>query len=159
MLRRTQKNQLLLLEDVDGIGRSGDVVSVKPGFARNYLLPQKKAIAAQKHTIRLQEKLKAERAERAIEDKKHAEIVAEQLQGKTIQISVKIDAEGHMYGSVSAQDIANLLKEQLHVQLEKRNVMLPKPIKEIGTSEITLKLKEGVPAKVILQITAEEKPA
>lgn len=159
MLRRTPKNQLLLLEDVDGIGRSGDVVSVKPGFARNYLLPQKKVIAAKKHTVRLQDKLKSERAQRAIEDKKHAEVVAEQLQGKTIQIAVKIDAEGHMYGSVSAQDIANLLKEQLNVQLEKRNVVLQKPIKELGTSEITLKLKEGVPAKVVLQITAEEKPA
>lgn len=154
---KTPKNQLLLLEDIDGIGRSGDIVSVKPGFARNFLLPQKKAVFAEKHTIRLQGRLKEERAKRAIEDRKKSEITAQQIEGQTIQIAVKIDAEGHLYGSVNAQDIATLIKEQLHVDLEKRNVLLQKPIREIGIYEVNLKLKEGIPAKVTLQIKAEEK--
>lgn len=158
MRLKKPKNQLLLLEDIDGVGRSGDIVSVKPGFARNFLIPQQKALFAEKHTIRLQEKLKEERAKRAVEDKQHSEVISEQLQGKEISIAVKIDAEGHMYGSVSAQDIANLLKDQLNIHIEKRNVVLPKPIREIGEHGINLKLKEGIPAKVVLKIKAEEKP-
>ena len=149
------KNQLLLLDDVDGVGCSGDIVSVKPGFARNYLFPQKKAVVAEKHLVRLQERLKAERAKKAATDKKDAEKLAKELVGKTLTTSVKIDANGHMYGSIHAQDIAKLFTEQLEIPLEKRNVVLPKPIKKLGTVEVELKLKEGVPAKITLEIKAE----
>lgn len=149
------KNQLLLLEDIEGVGRSGDIVSVKPGFARNYLLPQQKALIAEKHTVRLQAKLKEERAKQAILDKQDAEVIAKKLVGAVIKTEVKIDAEGHMYGSVTQQDIAHLLKEQLNVSIEKRHVVLLKPFKTLGTHEVILKLKEGVPATIHLEIVAQ----
>lgn len=151
------KKELLLLEDVDGLGRSGDIVSTKPGYARNYLLPQKKAVFAEKHLVRLRERLKEERAKKAISDRKDSEVLAVRLSEKGLHTKVKIDAEGHMYGSVSAVDIVTFLKEQLSIELEKKNVILPKPIKKLGVHEIDLKLAEGVPGKIILEIEAEEK--
>lgn len=70
------RNQLLLLEDVEDLGRSGDLVSVKPGFARNFLIPQKKAVVAEKYTLRLQAKLKEQRAKQAESDRQEAEFQA-----------------------------------------------------------------------------------
>jgi len=150
------KKKLLLLEDVDGLGRSGDIVTAKPGFVRNFLLPKQKAILAEKHMVRLQERLKEERAKKAVSDKKEAEALAKEIIGKTLNTQVKIDAEGHMYGSVGAQDIVKFMKEQLAITIEKRNVAFPKPIKRLGVYAIELKLKEGVSAIINLEITAEE---
>jgi large subunit ribosomal protein L9 len=155
------KNKLLLTEDVYGLGRSGDIVSAKPGYVRNFLIPQRKAVFAGEHSIRLQEKLREERAKRAAVDKKEAEAFAAKLLGKVITTTVKVDQQGHMYGSVSAADIAKMLQEQLEVILEKRNVVLPHGIKTLGVHEVNLKLKEGVPAVVTLHIKGEgvvEKP-
>ncbi len=149
------KNQLLLLEDVYGLGRSGDIVSVKPGFARNFLLPQKKAIIAQKQLVKLQERLKEERAKRAVVDKQASEDLAKFLEGKTLSTSSKVDPEGHMYGSVSAADVSKMLKDQLDTDLDKRNIMISKPIKKVGLHLIELRLKEGVHSSVNLEITAE----
>ncbi len=82
-------NQLLLLQDVEDLGRSGDLVSVRPGYARNFLIPQKKAVVADKNTIRLQEKLKAERAQRAEEEKLIARQTADALQGREFTVIAK----------------------------------------------------------------------
>ena len=103
-------NQLLLLEDVDDLGRSGDVVSVKPGFARNFLLPQKKAVVADKNTLRMQARLKEEREKRAAVDKKDSEILAFQV--RTIsknRLSKKI-------GDISKNEI-DLIKEGINLYL------------------------------------------
>jgi large subunit ribosomal protein L9 len=147
-------NQLLLIEDVDDLGRSGDLVSVKPGYARNFLLPQKKAVVADKFTLRMQARLKEERAKRALIDKKDAEILAERIGVMELEITVKVDPEGHMYGSVSAIDIVKLFENE-GIELEKRNVVLPHPIKEIGDHKVQLKLKEGVPAAFSLKVKSD----
>ncbi len=151
------KNELLLLEDVDGIGRSGDIVSVKPGFARNFLLPQKKALIAEKHLVRLREKLKEDRAKKAEDDKKESHAISKKLEGQILKTQVKVDAEGHMYGSVTAQDVATLFKEQLDMDFDRRSILIPKGIRKMGLHEVNLKLKEGVVAKISLEITPEEK--
>ena len=148
-------NQLLLIEDVDDLGRSGDVVSVKPGYARNFLLPQKKAVVADKFTLRLQARLKQERAKRAEIDKKDAEFLAEKITQKTLEITVKVDPEGHMYGSVTALDIVRLFQESEEISLEKRNVLLSHPIKSIGDHTVQLRLKEGVPASFTLRVKSD----
>ncbi len=151
------KNQLLLLEDVEGVGRSGDIVSVKPGFARNFLIPKQKAVVAEKHLVRLQDRLKEERAKRAITDKAEATELVTRLEGQKLTTQMKFDAEGHMYGSVTALDVAVLFKDQLGIELDKRNILIQKGIKGKGTHEIELRLKEGVPAKIILEIIPEVK--
>jgi large subunit ribosomal protein L9 len=148
------RNQLLLLEDVDNLGRSGDIVSVKPGFARNCLLPQKKAVIADPYTLRMQAKLKEERGKRADVDRKHSEELAQKIEGLSLEIAVKVDPDGHMYGSVTQADIVHLL-EPVGIQLERRNVLLLHPIKTLGLQTINLKLKEGIPAQFTLNVIAE----
>jgi large subunit ribosomal protein L9 len=151
------KNQLLLIEDVDDLGRSGDVVSVKPGFARNFLIPQKKAVVADNHTLRMQQKLKEERAKKAVVDRKEGEELAGRIDGMILETLVKVDPEGHMYGSVSAADIVEIFAKE-GIALERKNVALAHPIKAAGVHEISLKLKEGVPAKFTLKVIAENQP-
>src|SRR5262245_8691147 len=94
--------KLLLIEDVEDLGRSGDVVSVKPGYARNFLLPRGHAVRADQHALRMQTRLQEERQKRAILEKQEAEKTAAALEGVTLSTIVKVDHEGHMYGSVSA---------------------------------------------------------
>jgi large subunit ribosomal protein L9 len=148
------RNQLLLLDDVDDLGRSGDIVSVKPGFARNYLVPQKKAVIADKFTLRMQAKLKEERAKRAEIDRKDSEELAKKIEGMALEVRVKVDPDGNMYGSVGYADIIRLF-EDLGIKLERRNILLAQPIKVLGTQTIQLKLKEGIPTHFTLKVISE----
>lgn len=149
------QNQLLLLIDVDNVGRSGDVVTVRPGFARNFLLPQKKAVVADKFTLRMQAKLKEERAQRAEIDKKESLILAERIGTMELSLVVKVDPDGHMYGSVAATDLVKLLEKE-GIVLERKSVVLTQPIKEIGSHSVQLKLKEGIPAAFTLKILSDK---
>ena len=116
--------QLLLIEDVADLGRSGDVVKVKPGYARNYLLPKKLGVFADKNALRMQARLQEERLKKAAEDRAEAEVLAKAIDGATLTSIVKVDADGHMYGSVSQLDIVHLMEEQKQVVIEKKSVML-----------------------------------
>ena len=149
------KQQLLLIKDVDDLGKSGEIVAVRPGYARNYLLPQQQAVAATKHALRMQEKLKTERSKQAVVDKTESEALAKKIENITLAIHVKVDPEGKMYGSVSVQDIAELFEKE-NLLIERRNIQLKHPIKETGVSEIILKLKEGVEVKFNLKVIPEE---
>lgn len=148
------KQKLLLLDDVDGLGRSGDLVTAKPGYVRNFLLPQKKALVANKQTLKMQARLKEEREKKATIDREEALKLASQLEGFVLTIEVKVDPEGHMYGSVSALDIARLMQEKGY-SVERRHVAVHQPIKTVGSHQIALKLNEGVPGKITLEIVAE----
>ncbi len=148
-------NKLLLIEDVEDLGRSGDVVTVKPGYARNFLIPKGLAYIATKNTLRMQERLQAERLKNAASDRAEAEAVAKLIDGKTHSIEVKVDPEGHMYGSVSVLDIVHLIKEKDGIEIEKRAVQLAHAIKSTGVHDIVLKLKEDVTASFKLKIFSE----
>ncbi|MFC2049075.1 50S ribosomal protein L9 [Chlamydiota bacterium] len=148
------KQQLLLLEDVDGLGRSGDVVTAKPGFIRNFLLPQKKAVPADKQTLKMQASLKEEREKRAAVDRKEAESLAVQIKTLVLTAEVKVDPDGKMYGSVSTLDIARLLQGKGY-QMDRKNVLLSQAIKTLGSHTVNLRLKEGVPASFTLEVTPE----
>ena len=148
------KQQLLLLDDVDGLGRSGDVVTAKPGFIRNFLLPQKKAVIADKNTLKMQARIKEEREKKEAVDRKEAEELAAKLAGVVISTEVKIDPEGKMYGSVTSLDIARLIQAEGY-PIERKNVLLSHPIKNLGRHTVELKLKEGVPASFMLEVIPE----
>ncbi|HLB53243.1 MAG TPA: 50S ribosomal protein L9 [Chlamydiales bacterium] len=148
------KQQLLLLQDVDSLGKKGEVVIARPGYIRNFLLPQGFAIIATPHTLKKQERLRQERSEQAVVDRKDAEDLSQKIEGLKLEIRVKVDPEGHMYGSVSASDIADLLQTQ-GIALDKKHVQLPKPIKTTGSHKISFKLKEGVPGSCILEVLPE----
>lgn len=151
--------QLLLIEDVADLGHKGEIVKVRPGYARNFLMPQGFAVVADKRALRMQERLKEERRQRGLVDKKESEEIAAKLEGFVLKTTVKVDHEGHMYGSVSAHDILQLIAEQAHITLEKKNVTLKHAFKELGSHDIHVKLKEGVTATCKLEIVTEEKAA
>jgi large subunit ribosomal protein L9 len=148
------KQQLLLLEDVESLGQKGEIVSARPGYIRNFLLPQRLAVVATPNTIRKQERLRAERAKQAVIDRKESEELAARIEALSLEIKVKVDPEGHMYGSVSAADIAALFVEQ-GLPIDRKNIVLPRPIKETGVHKLSLKLKEGVTAGCPLTIHPE----
>lgn len=147
--------KLLLIEDVEDLGRSGDLVTVKPGFARNFLIPRKYAVVANAATLRIQAKLQEERLKKAAVEKQEAESIAKVLEGVTVKTIVKIDHDGHMYGSVSAHDIVELLQSQANITLEKRAIALKHAIKETGIHSIAVKLKEGITASFTLKVIPE----
>lgn len=151
--------KLLLIEDVEDLGRSGDIVNVKPGYARNFLLPRGFAAVADKGTLRIQARLQKEREEKAAQDKAEALKSAEQLSDITLSTIVKVDHEGHMYGSVTAHDIVELLQSQANIILEKRSITLKHPIKDVGVHAINVKLKEGVTTTLTLKVMSEKEQA
>ncbi|MCC5831889.1 MAG: 50S ribosomal protein L9 [Chlamydiales bacterium] len=148
------KQQLLLLEDVDGLGRSGEVVTAKPGFIRNFLLPQKKAVIADKNALKMQARLQEEREKKAAVDRKEAQELSSKLAEVVISTEAKIDPDGKMYGSVTSLDIARLMQAEGH-PIERKHVLLSHPIKTLGRHKIELKLNEGVPASFMLEVIPE----
>jgi large subunit ribosomal protein L9 len=148
--------KLLLIEDVESLVRSGDIVTVRPGYARNFLLPQGFALVADQSALRMQTRLQEERRKKAVQDKKESDELAVHIEGKSLTTIVKVDHEGHMYGSVSAADIVHLFQEQEKLTVEKRAIVLKHALKETGVHHLTVKLKEGVSAAFTLKIVPEE---
>ncbi len=148
------KQQLLLLKDVDALGKKGEVVTARPGYVRNFLLPQGLAVAASVNTLRKQESLRAEREKQAVIDRKEADELAAQIGSISLSVKVKVDPEGHMYGSVSAADIALLFQEQ-GLPVERKYILLNRPLKTTGLHKLELRLKEGVPVHCSLTIIPE----
>jgi large subunit ribosomal protein L9 len=152
--RQARAIQVLLLKDVDDLGRSGDVVRARPGYVRNFLMPQKLALVADARALQLQARLQEERRKLAEVERKESEQWAKRIEGTRLHFDVKIDPAGHMYGSISAQDIvAQLLKQG--VEVERRAISLPHPFKKVGRFPLTLRLKEGVTAGIVVEIVPE----
>ena len=150
-------NKLLLIDDVESLGLSGEIVSVRPGYARNYLIPQGLAVVANKGALKMQAKLQEERKKKAAKDRQESETVANQLDNLVLEITVKVDHEGHMYGSVSVQDIQSLIEKEKGINLEKRSIQLKHAIKATGTHSIPIKLKEGVTVETVtLKVVSEQ---
>ncbi|WP_100934182.1 50S ribosomal protein L9 [Candidatus Chlamydia corallus] len=149
------KQQLLLLEDVDGLGRSGDLVAALPGYTRNYLIPKKKAVIAGAGTLRLQAKLKEQRLIQAAADKTESERIAEVLKDTVLEFQVRVDPDNNMYGSVTISDIIE--------EAAKKNIFLVRKnfphahyaIKNLGKKSIPLKLKEEVTATLLVEVTSD----
>ncbi|MEO1293271.1 MAG: 50S ribosomal protein L9 [Pseudomonadota bacterium] len=149
--------EVVLLERVEKLGQMGDVVTVKDGFARNFLLPQGKALRATKANL---ERFKHERAQleaRNLELKKEAEAVAEKLNGESFVILRSASEAGNLYGSVSARDISEVATEG-GFTVDKRQVVLAKPVKELGLHDVRVVLHPEVDAGITLNVarTAEE---
>ena len=148
------KQQLLLLQDVPKLGRKGEIVTAKPGFIRNFLLPQKKGVIATKSTLRMRETLQAERAKQAESDRKDSEKLSKVIAEKVLTTKVKTDPVGHLYGSVAVSDILKILSAE-GIELERHHVDMTKPIKKLGEYKIALTLNEGVPATFMLKVETD----
>lgn len=149
------QNQLLLLEDVESLGRCGDIVVVKPGYARNFLIPQAKAVVADKRALRRQAQLVEKREKQAEADRTESEQLVAHIAGLSLAIVTKVDPEGKLYGSITIADIINLLAKE-NVILEKKNILLAHPIKQVGVHTISLKLKEGITTSFPLVVNSDQ---
>lgn len=150
--------KLLLLKDVRKLGRAGDLVNTKPGYARNYLLPQGHAVLATPQALRSRAKIQEERRKQGEKDKSEAQEIAARMEEVVLVATVKVDPDGHMYGSVAPLDIIHLLKEQAGIEIDRQSVLLPHPIKKLGVYTVSFKLKEETKGQVSLKVIAEGSP-
>lgn len=146
---------IILLKDLDKVGDKYQVVTVKDGYGRNYLIPQKMAVIANATNMKKLDDLKAkEEAERAARLSEFQE-VADQLKGQTLKIGAKSGTSGKIFGSITSIQLASALKEQFNVEVERRRVNLPEDIKTLGTYTAVLDLHPEVQANVDFEVVAE----
>ncbi|MEN8199229.1 MAG: 50S ribosomal protein L9 [Thermodesulfobacteriota bacterium] len=132
--------EVILKETIDTLGREGDIVKVKSGYARNYLLPQQKAVFANETNIGLFEQNKADIEARLADESKAAEALAKKLAGTTVTIAMLTGAEERLFGSVTGADISKKLAEDTGVELDKKQIMLAEPIKALGDTTVACKV-------------------
>jgi large subunit ribosomal protein L9 len=147
--------EVILREDVPSLGTVGDVVKVKPGFARNYLLPRGLAVVADRrnvHVLEHQKRLAADKRER---DRRKAQSVAEQFNSLRLTMKARAGEEGKLFGSVTNIDIEKALAD-LGFTVERRRIRLEEPIKSIGEHVVPIHLGVGVDAHVTVVVEAEE---
>ena len=147
--------KLILREDVPKLGHAGEVVSVKPGYARNFLLPQGKAALASEAKV---QELKHHRrliAEKVTRELKDLNAVRDRLEQLQLEVEAKAGEEGKLFGSVTPIQIAELIGEK-GVEIDRRKIDLAEPIKEIGEHSVPIRLHREVIANVKLKVTAAE---
>ena len=147
--------QIILKKDVKGTGKEGDIVKVSDGFARNKLIPGGLAVEATPQNIKAIEREKAALAEKRAEEKAAAQKLAKQLEAKpVVVVKTKVGEGGKLFGSITTMDIAEAIKAQLGIEVDKKKLVLDKPIKEIGKFTVEAKLYTDVAAKVEVSIEA-----
>ncbi len=151
--------QVILLERVEKLGRMGDVVTVKDGYARNFLLPQGKALRATKANLEYFEKQREELERKNAEARAAAEKDAEKMEGAKLTLIRAAGEAGQLYGSVSTRDIANAVSEELAVAVVRNQVILDKPIKMIGLHDVTVRLHPEVTVTVTVNVARTEEEA
>ena len=142
---------VILLERVESLGQMGEVVTVKNGYARNYLLPQKKALRASKESLVYFETQKAQLEAQHLQRKSEAEIVGESMAGMTVVLIRQAGDTGQLYASVSSRDDAEAVT-YAGSTIDRRQVLLEKPIKELGLHEIGLRLHPEVDIRITVNV-------
>ena len=147
--------KIILLDKVIHLGEIGDVVDVKSGYARNFLIPQKKAMFASKSNLEFVESKKAELAAASADEVTKAQAVAESLSGTKVTIAAQVTEEGSLYGSIGTREIASALEESGH-QIEKSWVQLPDgALMEVGEFLVTLAVHPEVTAEITVIVSSE----
>ncbi|WP_026923166.1 50S ribosomal protein L9 [Glycomyces arizonensis] len=145
--------KIILTHEVANLGSAGDVVEVKPGYGRNYLLPQGLAIAWTKGGQKQVDSIQRARAARQVHDLDQARALADQLKKTDAHIVARVGDAGRLFGSITAADVAKAIDEAGGPKVDRRRVELPGTIKSIGTYDIAVKLHPEVTAKFKLQVT------
>ena len=146
--------EIILKKTIDTLGREGEIVNVKPGYARNYLIPQKLASTVNKASLARLQREQAAIEKRRAEEKKNAEKLAGQLEKMTVVITRKVGREGRLFGSVNTGDIAVQLAEQ-GVVLDKRAIMLADAVKTTGETKVTVKVGYQMSTEITVQVVPE----
>ncbi len=145
--------QVILNEDVHALGNAGEVVSVKPGFARNFLVPQGKAVLAtteRVHQVEHQQRMISEKRGKELSD---IEAVKTRIDGTKLEIEAQAGEGGKLFGSVTTQNLADLLAEK-GLEVDRRKIVLQEPIKTVGEHTIAIRLRSDVVAEFQVKVTA-----
>ncbi len=151
--------QVILKEQIKGLGAEADVVSVKRGFARNFLVPQGKAYEATKGNLRHTERLRAVRAEREAKEIAEAEKLAAKLKKVKLKLTLATGQGGKAFGSITTIDIAKAITEATKLEIDRHMIVLEKPIKSTGNFEIAVKLGHEITVTIKLAVSAAGAPA
>ncbi len=146
--------ELILMADVEGLGLEGQTVKVTEGYARNYLIPRKLAVGISHAALKRLEKNRLEREARQKKDLEAARTLAETIEQLSCTITVKVGENDKLFGSVSANDIADALKAQ-KIDLDRRKIHLAEPIREVGVYTVKIKLHPEVEASLKVWIVGE----
>jgi large subunit ribosomal protein L9 len=146
--------KVLLRDDVAGVGRRGDIVKVAGGFARNFLLPEGRAIVATEGVAGQAEQMRKGRDLREAQDRGAAEAQAKILAGAVIPLSARAGGGGRLFGSIGPSDVVEAVKAAKGVEIDRKHVVMPEHIKETGSFDITVELFDGVATVVTLEVTA-----
>ena len=146
--------EVILNKTIDNLGLEGDIVNVKPGYARNYLIPQQIAMTINKQNLaRLQQAKDAIQA-RLDKERKEAEALSVKLSGVTIEIARRVGDDDRLFGSVTSADIAEMIAEK-GITLDRRSILLNDPIKSLGDTKVMVKVGYQMNTEIIIQVVPE----
>lgn len=146
--------EVILKETIESLGIIGSIVNVKNGYARNYLLPQKKAVPNTLHNLKLLEREKVKVEAIIAKEKSLAQEMAKKISGAVCKIAAKVSEEDRLYGSVSAREIVESLEAQ-GIVVEKNMVLLAEPIKTLGTFSVPVRVYKGVKPTITVEVVPE----
>lgn len=144
--------EIVLLEDVKALGKKGQLVKVNDGYARNFILPKKLGVEATPKNLNDLKLQKANEAKIAAEQLAEAKELAEKIEKLSVTVSIKAGEGGRTFGSVSTKEIAKAAKDQLNLDIDKKKMVLPEPIKALGTTEVPVKLHREVTATLRVKV-------
>lgn len=143
---------IVLLEDVKALGKKGQIVKVNDGYARNFILPKKLGIEATTKNLNDLKLQKANEAKLAAEQLEAAKELADQISKTSITLSIRAGEGGRAFGSVSGKEISAAISSQLNLDIDKKKLVLPEPLKTFGSHEVPIKLHKDVTAKLIVKV-------
>jgi large subunit ribosomal protein L9 len=146
--------KIILRQDYEQLGRLGDIVEVKRGYANNYLIPKKIAYPAKPNYVRMVEEEKRQKMVRINKEKKSAEQLAKKLESVSVTLTVSVGEGDKMFGSITNQDIAEALKEQGY-EIDRKKIILEEPIKALGIYSVPIKIHPEVEAKIKVWVVKE----
>jgi large subunit ribosomal protein L9 len=147
--------RVVLRDDVDNVGRKGDLIEVADGFARNYLVPRGLAMKATKGVVQQAEAMRRSREASETREREAAQALADQLTGRRIEVRARAGEGGRLFGSVTNVDIIDAVRAQTGVELDRRKTQLAEPLKELGASEVPVKLHSDVEVTLTVDVVAE----
>ncbi len=148
--------KVILLQDIPGTGKKNDIVNVSDGYARNFLFPRKAAMEATEGAAKEIERKQAAERQREKERRDAAQKKAASMQGKVITVIAKCGEKGRLYGSVTGQEIADSLKKQHGIEVDKRKIELPEPIRTVGETQVVVKIYPEISCKMTVKVTGGE---
>ena len=147
--------RVVLRDDVENVGRKGDLIEVADGFARNYLVPRGLAMKATKGVVQQAEAMRRNREAREARDREAAQAIADQLTGRRIEVRARAGEGGRLFGSVTAADVVDAVRAQTGVELDRRQTQLGEPLKELGAADVPVKLHPDVELTLSVDVVAE----